>query len=64
MPVPVAAPAPNRSLPALFVIVAVAVILLRIVFTGGALWPSVWIGIAAATGATAITWALDRRTAS
>lgn len=61
MPVPVAAPAPNRSLPVLFVLVAVAVILTRIVFTGATLWPSLWMGIAAATGATVITWALDRR---
>lgn len=61
MPVPVATPAPNRSLPVLFVLVALAVITMRIVFAGAALWPSLWIGVAAGVGATTVTWVLDRR---
>ncbi|WP_248517794.1 hypothetical protein [Salinarchaeum laminariae] len=60
MPVPVA-PSPDRSLPVLFVAVALAVLATRIYVNGAALWPSLWMGIAAGAGATVVTWALDRR---
>lgn len=61
MPFPVAAPAPNRSLPVLFVLVVLAVLGLRILVSGGALWPSVLIAVAAGIGATVVTWVLDGR---
>lgn len=61
MPVPVAVPSPDRSLPVLFVLVALAVIATRVVLLGATLWPSVGMGIAAGVGATAMTWVLDRR---
>ena len=59
MPVPVAA-APDRSLPMLFVAVALAVVATRIYLNGAALVPSIGMGLAAGAGATIVTAALDR----
>ena len=59
MPVPVTL-SPDRSLPVLFVAVALAVIVTRMLLNDAALWPSFWMGIAAGTGATVAIVAMDR----
>jgi len=53
----------SRNPLVLFLTVAVAVSAMQLVLNDAALLRSLGIGIAAGIGATAVTWALDRRAA-